>query len=135
MEDRTMRQRKVIKIDEKEITLKELTVAEILEFQDRLSGDDTSTEGFMGLVTDLLPRITQDVTVEDLKAMAPSEIEKLVDGFKEVNRPFLRGISWVGLGDLLEELKRAMVGDLLRSLSGSPAQDIPGSGNTAGVSS
>lgn len=130
-----MRQRTTIKIDDKEITLKELTVAEILEFQDRLSGDDTSTEGFLGLVKDLLPKITQDVTVDDLKGMAPSEIEKLIEGFKECNRPFLKGISWIGLGDLMGELKRALMADFLRSFSGSSSPDTSGSGSMASASS
>jgi hypothetical protein len=129
-----MRQRKTVKIDDKEIVLKELTVEDILELQDRI-GDDTSNAGFFDLVKELLPKITTDLTVEDLKKMAPSDIEKLIDGFKEVNAPFLRGIAWAGLGDLLPELRKAVMKDLLKSLSSSQAQDTPGSGSTASASS
>ncbi len=125
-----MRQRKTIKIDDKEITLQELTVADILEFQGRLTGADASTEGFMTVVADLLPRITRDMNLDDLKKMAPSEIEKLIDGFREVNAPFLRGISWAGLGDLLNHLRNALVADLLTSFSDSQGPATPGSGNT-----
>lgn len=130
-----MRQRKTIKIDDREITLKELTVEEILEYQDALEGDDTSAAGFLGLLEGLLPKITDDIDLAGLKKMAPSEIEKLIEGFREVNRPFLRGISWVGLGDLMEELKKAMVGDLLKSLSGSPNPATTASGTTDSASS
>ena len=129
-----MRQRKTVKIDEKEIVLKELTVEEILKLQDQI-GDDTSNAGFFDLVKEVLPKITTDLAVEDLKKMAPSEIEILIDGFKEVNAPFLRGIAWAGLGDLLAELRKALMTDLLRSLSSSRPQDTPGSGSTASASS
>lgn len=117
-----MRQRKTIKIDDKEITLAELTVEEILEFQDGLSSDDDSIDSFLGMIKTLLPKITKDVTVEDLKKMAPSEIETLVEGFKEVNAPFLRGAAWAGLGDLLAELRKAIMADFLKLLASSPKQ-------------
>lgn len=119
-----MKQRTTIKIDDKEITLKELTVKDILAFQDRLSSDDSSGDGILDLLGNLLPKITQDVTVEDLKDMSPSEIEKLVDGFREVNSALFRGISWTGFGESMADFRQAVMRDLVAGLF-SPDENSP----------
>lgn len=135
--EEAMRKRVVVKVDDKEIELRELTIADILEFKGHLEviGDDTSMKTFFETLEALLPKVTSDLTLEDLRKMAPSEVEKLVDGFKEANRPFFNAISWAGLGDLLDKLRSAVMADLLTSLSGSQSADITGSGSTASATS
>lgn len=97
-----MRKLKTIKIDDREITVKELRVSDIIG----LFGSGQSPD-VMSVVAEALPRCS-DVTLEDLKDMAPSEIETIYEAFREVNAVFFKVAGQMGLDAILEELKASI---------------------------
>lgn len=123
-----MRKSKTIKIDEKEIDIKELRVKDILEIFDMFG-----QEGIGDLenqIQTFLPMFTKDISLEDLKSMAPSEINQIVDAAKEVNRNFLSIASRLGLGKLIKDFQEAIVADFSGLLAGSLKQVMSKSLNT-----
>ncbi len=103
-----MRKRETIKIDYREVTVMELTVQDIMElFQADKEAD------FLELVNTWLPRTT-DLTLEEMKTMAPSELEQVFNTWKEVNSAFFRMARAAGLGQILTELQEAMKQDFVR---------------------
>lgn len=124
-----MRKTKIIKIDNKEITIKELRVKDIrtvLEIAENAEEDD-----FLKQAETLLPLVT-DIKRDDIEEMAPSEIKILWEAFREVNADFLSVIGRLGIGETFVKLIQAHLTDALADLSNG---DIPGSGTTAGASS
>jgi len=104
-----MRKSKIIKIDDKEITVKELRVKDILSVFDMAGQkgiDDWSKQ-----IETFLPKITTGISIEDLKKMAPSEIKQIVDAVKEVNNDFLAVARTLGLGKLIGDLKKTILND------------------------
>ena len=76
-----MRQRKVVKIDDREITVKELTVQEILDIlNDTESAGKDQVQDLKNLVEKHLVKAT-DASLDDFKGMAPSEIQQVFDIF------------------------------------------------------
>lgn len=93
-----MRKSKIIKIDELEITVKELRVRDIYELFDgefKLSID---------VIDDLLQRCT-DIDRNKLLDMTPTDLQTLFEGFKEVNAAFLDIAGRLGLDGLPEVLR------------------------------
>ena len=123
-----MRKSKTIKIDDKEIIVKELRVKDVLEIFDLVG-----QEGLGDLANQIetfLPKITSDLSVEDLKKMAPSEIMQIVSAAKEVNSDFLSIASRLGLDRLMKEFKEAVVKDFSGLLAGSLERVMSASLNT-----
>jgi len=124
-----MRKHKSIKIDDKEITVKELRVKDIVEVFS--SGDNAAD--LMSKLTILLPRFTDGITPEDLQEMAPSEIKSIYDAFREVNDVFFELALEMGLAGAVEEIKQsikrefsgALAGSLSRGISVPSSTDIP----------
>lgn len=107
-----MRKRKIVKIDDREITVKELSVEDILDLQGlNLADFESALAGF-------LPRCT-DIGLGALKKLAPSEIRLLVDAFREVNADFFLTAGWLGLDGLLANLKAAILRDFSELLADS----------------
>jgi len=107
-----MRQRKTVKIDDREITVKELTVQEILNIlNDAEDAGGDQIQDLKNLVEKHLMKAT-DATLSDFKSMAPSEIQQVFDAFKEVNAVFFATAQRLGLGTFLEQLKAALIKDL-----------------------
>jgi hypothetical protein len=116
-----MRKREPIKIDKKEITVKELTVREILEIAELKNvrkGADLSLAMFKKEFSNYLPRAVEGIKVDDLLDMAPSELKQIYDKFKEVNATFFDVARSVGLGELLDQIKTAIQRDFLKLLAG-----------------
>ena len=114
-----MRKRKTIKIDTREITVKELTVREILEILDEAGVQETKSEDkskdglqdLKGLVEKHLAKAT-DATLEEFKNMAPSEIKEVFEAFREVNAVFFAAARQAGLGTFMGRIKAALIKDL-----------------------
>ena len=88
-----MRKSKVVKIDRREITIKELRVKDVYD----LVNDNSA--GMLGMVDLVLERCT-DIDRSSLLDMTPSDLKELVNGFTEVNEAFLDLAAMIGLDDL-----------------------------------
>jgi hypothetical protein len=100
-----MRKIKVIKIDDREVTVRELRVKEIKAV---FSGDSDKT------LIDHLPLVT-DLTVSDIDDLAPSELSILWDAVKEVNSDFLDLMTRTGV---MEKIEKAAMGILIGQSAG-----------------
>ena len=78
-----MRKTKSIKIDDIEITVKELRVKDIRQIMNSLSDINDIQNAI-----ELLPMVT-DLPAEKIEEMAPSELSQVWDAAKEVNAFFL----------------------------------------------
>ena len=108
-----MRKTKVIKIDDREITVRELRVKDIhsiVQTADRLEGDTLKA------IEEYLPMAT-DLTIADLEEMAPSELKLIWEAFKEVNADFLALAEAVGLGKAILETMRRHLSEAFAGLS------------------
>lgn len=124
-----MRKSKTVKIDDKEITVKELRVKDIrtlLEIAEKAEEDD-----FLKEVETLLPLVI-DIKLNDIEEMAPSEIKILWEAFQEVNADFLSVIGRLGIKETFTSFVRKHLTDALADLS---SGDIPEPGTMAGASS
>lgn len=134
-----MRRTKNVEIEghAKSFIINELTVAQVMglmQREDLFDVEDKSIENIQRIANEMLP-LFSNVTIEDLKKMAPSEIRTLWDAFKEVNSDFFDVARALGLTEVLETLRRAIMSDfskLLVSLlstatQGSSITDIPSS--------
>ena len=123
-----MRKHKTLKIDDNEITVKELRVDQILEIWESVgAGNDLDT--FKGYIEKHMGKVT-DVTLDDLRKMAPSEIKQIFEAFKEVNQDFFDLAQTLGLGKILEKLKNAILTDLSALFAGLLEQAMSELGNT-----
>ena len=104
-----MRKRKVIKIDDREITVKELTTEQILGM---IEGEQDSIGDLKNKALELYPDII-DIPLKDLKKMAPSEIKEIYDGFREVNAVFFDVARFVSKNSLTRELLKKIQSALL----------------------
>ena len=120
---------KTVKIDNKEITVKELRVKDIrtlLEIAERAEDDD-----FLKQAETLIPLVT-DIKLNDIEEMAPSEIKILWGAFREVNADFLSAIERLGIKEAFISSIRKHLTDAFADLLN---EDMTESGNTDGVSS
>ena len=101
-----MRKTKTIKIDDKEITVKELRVKDIRKLMGQM---ETLEDDIFDGMGKFLPFATDDLKLSDLEGMAPSEIERIWDTFREVNGVFFRMMARMGVG---EALKKSISSDL-----------------------
>ena len=104
-----MRKRKVIKIDDREITVKELTAEQILGM---IEGEQDSIGDLKSKALELYPDII-DIPLKDLKKMAPSEIKEIYDGFREVNAVFFDVARFVSKSSLTKEFLKKIQSALL----------------------
>lgn len=124
-----MRKQKIIKIDNKEITVKELTVKDILAMADALEKGDLKA-----IVNTDLHRLT-DLKIDDLKEMAPSEIRLVFEAAKEVNADFLSAARKVGLEKIVQETVASIAQNCCALVSGSLRQATPDASTTDGAPS
>lgn len=135
-----------IKIDEKtekEFTVKELTVAQIIDLSqnnplfgatlndaDKNTGNDHKTapddEKEGGLLSEALDLtksaskvigIACDFKVDDLKPLAPSDVKKIFDAFKRVNSTFLSLLDQLGILEITKEILGRALSDFSRTLA------------------
>ena len=121
-------------LNDREITVKELTVGEILDLIQAEDGADNSIAAF-GRKAEAFLQVSCGLALQDLKAFAPSQIKVLYDKFREVNSAFfdlartLRAQEM--LDGVMEELKRSLASDFSRLLSASSKPATGTSGTTA----
>lgn len=113
-----MQKVKAVKIDgrDKPVTVRELRVKDILGLMGE--GDDSGPDitSLAGMKTAL--DLVADITLEEIKELAPSEIKVIYDAFREVNSVFFEVAGTVGLGKVLDELKQSIVKDFARQFAG-----------------
>jgi uncharacterized protein YdeI (YjbR/CyaY-like superfamily) len=117
-----MRKQKIIKIDAKEITVRELRVKDIKEIIEK--GENLS-EG-LNQIADILPLAT-DLTLDQIEDMAPSELQIIWDAFREVNAVFFDLVAKTGI---VETLKSSILKDLTALFAASSDQATESPGNT-----
>jgi hypothetical protein len=82
-----MRKSKTIKIDDREIAVREITALESQNYIENMSNDEGSfiDELFPDRLPASLIRLCTGLTEEELLAFFPSEIEEIINGVEEVN--------------------------------------------------
>jgi len=91
-----MRKSKMIKIDDKEITVKELTVRQVWGLA---SQEDGVT--MISRMDSMMEMTCQGLSREAAMDMAPSELMQVWEAVKEVNADFLALAKAAGLGELV----------------------------------
>ncbi|MBW2598543.1 MAG: hypothetical protein JRC60_00220 [Deltaproteobacteria bacterium] len=123
-----MRKQKTIKIDEREITVKELRVKDI---RDIIAKSDNLVGGELDQIKDLLPLAT-DLASSEIEDMAPSELRTIWDAFREVNAVFFDLVAKTGIVELL---KTSVLKDLTALFATLSEQATETPGNTDTLSS
>jgi hypothetical protein len=121
-----MRNSKSIEIDDKKITVYELTVAEIIGIGETKAIKEKSTDlsDFKSVLEDYLPKALSGVTLDELIKMAPSDLKEIYDIFREVNATFFDVARSMGMGELLNQVTQAIQKDFLKLLVDSFTTDI-----------
>jgi len=108
-----MRNREIVKIDEEEFSIKELTVKEIIDLYNGILEEDLSAENFKTQIPEVLKLVCPELTLERLQSFTPSAIMKLWQGFTTANSSFFDIARTFGIQQLAEEV-RANVVEILR---------------------
>lgn len=113
-----MKQRKTVKIGDQEITLKELSVIELLYICHRTGWvGEVPGISFEGQfvkqkamdLPDLILSFASDISKEEAVLLAPSEIKKLYDAFMEVNEVTFSTAKYLGIDKVLEDMKSELI--------------------------
>ena len=109
-----MKQRQTIKIDDKEITITELTIQELLylchrtgwvkDLPDMINKDQFDKYKNKD-VWDVALSLISDISMKDLFTLAPSEIKKLCDVFMKVNEATLSAAKYFGVDKVVDDMK------------------------------
>lgn len=110
-----MRKTATITINNKIITINELTMKQLLSMKDGYSGD------IMQAVQTMLPMLT-DATPEFLLELAPSELLDLYEKVKEVNHAFF---TMLPLDKILAGYHDTMIESIQNSLQNLSANSLP----------
>ncbi|MBU0995395.1 MAG: hypothetical protein KJ737_23100 [Proteobacteria bacterium] len=116
-----MRKHKTIKIDDREITVKELRVKDYITLFQFEEKKDPDLETILSQVKAILPKVV-NIAVDDMLDMAPSEIDLIWNTFKEVNASFLGAAQKLGLEKIVAEIKSAILADFSLLAAGSLKQ-------------
>lgn len=123
-----MRKTATFEIDDRKITVKELTVQEILDlFSDFEKEDETL---FLDQIKRVMNLSVSGLSFDECKALAPSELRLVYEKFREVNAVFFDIAGLLGLGSVIERVKVTISGILSAELSGLLNAATPASGNT-----
>lgn len=114
--------------DKIEITIRELTVEQILGLFDKwknLTGeeDDDQTTTMKKELQILFDLVVDGVNFESLNKYTPSELRELWDTFKGVNSVFFDVVNSLGIMESLKELINATKNDFLSIYRGSSDED------------
>jgi hypothetical protein len=120
-----MRKSKTVKIDDKEITVKEMRVKDIRSL---LNSAENEKDVFSA-IEDILPRVT-DLPTKDFEELAPSEMKQLWEAFKEVNADFFDLLEKTGFVEALKQLISKHLTEGFASLSNA-ATEMSGNTDTA----
>ena len=100
------------------------TILELFEKFEKNQNSETETDQFKRLFNELLPKIT-DLTFEEMKDLAPSELMQGWNIFKEVNADFFVIAQTIGLGETVKAMKEMFVNNLLKGFASSSEEAIP----------
>jgi hypothetical protein len=114
-----MRKTKRFQIDNREITVKELLVKEIISLGQELVGEkdengktvgglDPTVAGFTDFLERHLTLAVEGIGVQDLTEMAPSDLGLIFDEFKKVNNTFFELAQHLGANKMLSDLGKLM---------------------------
>jgi len=111
-----MRKSTTFTLNDRVITINELTMRQIMEFKDLFSGTDllTGMQALIGLLTDATPDFLLDLT--------PSELKALYEKVKEVNADFFTVLP---LEELLVGCRTLVIDTVKQSLSALYAGSLP----------
>lgn len=118
-----MRKQKTIKIDEKEITVRELRVKDIRNIIEQA---DKLISGGLDQIEKILP-LTTDLTLSQIEDMAPSELQIIWNAFREVNACFFDLVAKTGLA---ETFKSSILKDSIALFATLSDQATESPGNT-----
>lgn len=113
-----MKLREVVKIDEKEITLKELAVIELLYICNRAGWiEEVPGISFEGKfekqksmsLPDVVLSFVSDISKEEAVLLAPSEIQKLYEVFMKMNEVTFATAKYFGLDQVLVDMKEELI--------------------------
>jgi hypothetical protein len=115
-----MRKQTVVKIDDKEIVIREITVREIREFwQDFETAPAAGIDGIYGVLERFVPTCIFGVTIKDFDDMPPSDIKRIYDAFTEVNDVFFGAARLVkGENPLIAGLQEVIIPLLMMRFAG-----------------
>ncbi|MCK5021387.1 MAG: hypothetical protein KAS32_30525 [Candidatus Peribacteraceae bacterium] len=135
-----MKRRQIVKIDEKEIALKELSVIELLYICNRVGwvsevpGVDFEErfekQKSMSLL-DLILSFASDISREEIVLFAPSEIQVLYDAFIKMNEVTFSTAKYFGVDKVLDDMKKELVNVFMgsySSLAGAADSGLAGAG-------
>ena len=108
-------------------TIYELRVRTILELFQKFEKNDkeeAETDQFKRLFNELLPKVT-DLTFEEMKDLAPSELMQGWKIFRKVNEDFFVIAQTIGLGETVKAMKEMFVNNLLKGFASSYEEAIP----------
>ena len=118
-----MRKREGLKLDDKEIIVKELTLKEIMEIGDKIANSSRGTKGgsdfdaIKDALKEHLELGIEGISFDQLVLMTPSELKTIYEKFKEVNSVFFEVAQQMGLIDLLRKIKIEIQNGFLKSLA------------------
>jgi hypothetical protein len=101
-----------IRINARIIEVKEITIGQILDSWEKL----TKESSIFDIMKLAIPIVT-NMSFEEVKALKPSEIAKIIEEVKRKNKGFLLIADSLGLGDVVREMlanvKRNIIGEIL----------------------
>lgn len=106
---------------ERNFIVNELTVKQIIDLVQK-DVEDTSLTGLKDQFLSFLP-VASNIKLADLYDMTPGDIKIVWEKFKEINSTFFEVSQQLGLGSLLEDLKKAIIGDFGKLLADSSKLD------------
>lgn len=119
----------------KTVTIKELTVGQILSIFDSFAKPNQEAQGLedaLAEAKELFPMSIEGIEWDELKELAPSEIKQIYEKFREVNNVFFDVACTLGINTALEEIIRALKNDFINMFVSSSKEDI-GMSSTMGT--
>ena len=117
-----MRQRKTLKLDDREYTIFELNMRQVWD----LVNTETEDGSDLQRIERFLGYACPDLDREQLLDLAPSELRRLWEVFKEVNADFLGVLAGLGVTDQLTAAVSGLVRDSITlSVPSSPPVTAP----------
>lgn len=127
------RMRKTVTVNDKEYTVRELTVQDIIDlmndsiFFGASKGNKPEGKNDFVLVAEDLSKAMKkccDFDINDLKPLPPSEIKNIYNAFMEVNATFLEILKALGMTKVLEKIQEAILQNFSKLLVTSLKQGI-----------
>ena len=122
-----MRKERKFKIEghDKTIEVYELSVRQIINFMEDDSLGDLSLPALKSLFSDKLLPLGSNLSYDELVEMYPSEIKECWEKFREVNASFFEGLEVMGLTNIVNTVKQAIIKDFSNLLVNSSKQGTP----------